>query len=294
MSYLLFAFGWAYALGQLPSGGLLDRFGSKRVYGIAIIGWSVCAFLTAFAGYFAASAAFTAIFILRVFSGLFQSPVFPGNGRIVASWFPTSERGRASAIFNSAQYFALPIFAPIFGWLIHVVRLARLLLVPGRARLRARRRLVHKHLRRQRTSQHFAVGDRSHRTRRRPGQYRLRRRREEEHAHLGHGQEAPELSHAGRRLHRPVLHHHAHLVFSHLVPALSFAGAPHVGAQGRLRGGRAGPLRRHRRHPWRHLLRSLAAQRPFAQLRAQASHHGRHGAVHDHHRLQLRVARRAS
>ncbi len=119
LGYLLFAFGWAYALGQLPSGGLLDRFGSKRVYGLAIIAWSICAFLTAFAGYFAASAAFTAIFILRVLSGLAQSPVFPGNGRIVASWFPTSERGRASAIFNSAQYFALPIFAPIFGWLIH-------------------------------------------------------------------------------------------------------------------------------------------------------------------------------
>ena len=120
LGYLLFAFGCAYALGQLPSGGLLDCFGSKRVYGIAIIGWSVCAFLTAFSGYLVASAAFTAIFILRVLSGLAQSPVFPGNGRIVASWFPTSERGRASAIFNSAQYFALPIFAPVFGWLIHI------------------------------------------------------------------------------------------------------------------------------------------------------------------------------
>src|SRR6202044_1175539 len=50
---------------------------------------------------------------------LFQSPVFPGNGRIVAAWFPNAERGRASAIFNSSQYFTLPIFAPIFGWLIH-------------------------------------------------------------------------------------------------------------------------------------------------------------------------------
>jgi MFS transporter, ACS family, glucarate transporter len=119
LGFLLSAFGWAYALGQLPSGGLLDRFGSKRVYGIAIVGWSVCAFLTAFAGYLAASAAFTAIFILRILSGLFQSPVFPGNGRIVAAWFPNAERGRASAIFNSSQYFALPIFAPIFGWLIH-------------------------------------------------------------------------------------------------------------------------------------------------------------------------------
>ncbi len=91
----------------------------ESVYGISIILWSICAFLTGFAGYLAASAAFTAIFVLRLFSGLAQAPVFPGNGRIVAAWFPNTERGRASAIFNSAQYFALLIFAPIFGWIIH-------------------------------------------------------------------------------------------------------------------------------------------------------------------------------
>jgi ACS family glucarate transporter-like MFS transporter len=119
LGYLFSAFSWAYVLGQLPSGGLLDRFGSRRVYGISIILWSICAFLTGFAGCLAASAAFTAIFVLRLFSGLAQAPVFPGNGRIVASWFPNTERGRASAIFNSAQYFALLVFAPIFGWIIH-------------------------------------------------------------------------------------------------------------------------------------------------------------------------------
>lgn len=119
MGYLLFGFGWAYALGQLPSGGLLDRFGSKRVYGISIVLWSIFAFLTGLAGYGPAGAVFTVIFFLRLLSGLAQSPVFPGNGRIVAAWFPTSERGRASAIFNSSQYFALPIFAPMFGGLIH-------------------------------------------------------------------------------------------------------------------------------------------------------------------------------
>jgi ACS family glucarate transporter-like MFS transporter len=119
MGRLLFGFGLAYALGQLPSGGLLDRFGSKRVYGLSIVLWSIFAFLTGCAGYLTASAVFTVIFLLRILSGLAQSPVFPGNGRIVAAWFPTSERGRASAIFNSSQYFALPLFAPIFGWLIH-------------------------------------------------------------------------------------------------------------------------------------------------------------------------------
>jgi ACS family glucarate transporter-like MFS transporter len=118
LGQLLFGFGIAYALGQLPSGGLLDRFGSKHVYGVSILLWSVFAFLTGFAGHLSAAAAFTMIFALRLLSGLAQAPVFPGNGRIVASWFPASERGRASSIFNSSQYFALPIFAPIFAWLI--------------------------------------------------------------------------------------------------------------------------------------------------------------------------------
>ncbi len=119
LGYLFSGFSWAYVLGQLPSGVLLDRFGSKRVYGIGIVAWSVCALLTGFAGYLAATAAFTVIFILRLIAGFAQAPVFPGNGRIVASWFPANERGRASAIFNSSQYFALMIFAPILGWITH-------------------------------------------------------------------------------------------------------------------------------------------------------------------------------
>jgi MFS transporter, ACS family, glucarate transporter len=120
MGYLFSAFSWAYVLGQLPAGGLLDRFGSKRVYGVAIVLFSISAFLIGFAGYLPAAAAFTTIFILRLFSGLAQSPVFPGNGRIVAAWFPATERGRASAIFNASQYFALMLFAPILGWISHV------------------------------------------------------------------------------------------------------------------------------------------------------------------------------
>jgi MFS transporter, ACS family, glucarate transporter len=119
LGYLFSGFSWAYVVGQLPAGGLLDRFGSKRVYGMSIVCWSLCAILAGFAGYLPATVAFFVIFGLRLISGLVQSPVFPGNGRIVASWFPTSERGRASAIFNSSQYFSLVLFAPILGWITH-------------------------------------------------------------------------------------------------------------------------------------------------------------------------------
>lgn len=120
LGYLFSGFSWAYVVGQLPAGGLLDRFGSKRVYGISIICWSICGVLAGFAGYLPGTIAFAVIFCLRLVSGLAQSPVFPGNGRIVAAWFPASERGRASAIFNSSQYFALVLFAPVLGWITHV------------------------------------------------------------------------------------------------------------------------------------------------------------------------------
>jgi MFS transporter, ACS family, glucarate transporter len=114
MGYLFSAFSWAYVLAQLPSGAFLDRFGSKKVYGIGIVVFSVCALLTGVASLF------TEIFLLRLISGFAQAPVFPGNGRIVASWFPANERGRASAAFNSSQYFALMIFAPVLGWIIYL------------------------------------------------------------------------------------------------------------------------------------------------------------------------------
>lgn len=120
LGYLFSGFSWAYAVAQLPAGGLLDARGSKRVYGISIIGWSLCAVLAGLSGYLPAVAAFYTLFGLRLVSGLAQSPVFPGNGRIVAAWFPAAERGRASALFNSSQYFSLVFFAPVMGWIAHL------------------------------------------------------------------------------------------------------------------------------------------------------------------------------
>lgn len=119
VGYILSAFSWAYVVAQLPAGGLLDRYGARMVYGISILGWSLCALLAGLAGYLPVALAFGAIFFVRLLSGVAQAPVFPGNGRIVAAWFPTSERGMASAIFNSAQYFAVVLFAPVMGWIAH-------------------------------------------------------------------------------------------------------------------------------------------------------------------------------
>lgn len=117
--YILSAFAWAYALAQIPGGALLDRFGTKLIYVGAIALWSMFTFLQGFAGFIGGLSAITMLFALRFLVGLAEAPSFPGNARIVAAWFPSSERGTASAIFNSAQYFSLVAFAPLMGWVVH-------------------------------------------------------------------------------------------------------------------------------------------------------------------------------
>ncbi|MGC5376542.1 MFS transporter, partial [Salmonella enterica] len=83
----------------------LDRFGSKKIYMWSIALWSFFTFLQAGVTWMSTGAAVIALFLLRFMVGLAEAPSFPANGRIVAAWFPTKERGTASAIFNSAQYF---------------------------------------------------------------------------------------------------------------------------------------------------------------------------------------------
>jgi ACS family glucarate transporter-like MFS transporter len=121
MGYVFSAFGWAYVIGQIPGGWLLDRLGSKKVYLASLLTWSSFTLLQGLVGWFNAATAVVVLFALRFLLGIAESPSFPGNSRIVAAWFPTAERGTASAIFNSAQYFSLVLFSPVMGWITHAL-----------------------------------------------------------------------------------------------------------------------------------------------------------------------------
>ncbi|AHF78262.1 D-galactonate transporter [Sodalis praecaptivus] len=119
MGQIFSAFGWAYLIMQIPGGWLLDRYGSKKVYSYSLFFWSLFTFLQGFVGFFPIAYAAMTLFFLRFMLGFSEAPSFPANARIVAAWFPTRERGTASAIFNSAQYFSLAIFSPLLGWLTY-------------------------------------------------------------------------------------------------------------------------------------------------------------------------------
>lgn len=117
MGWLFSAFAWAYMLLQLPGGLAIDRFGSVKVLGLAIIVWSAFTAMIGTVALMPVGLAFFAVFALRFLVGAAEAPCFPSNSKIVSMWFPTAERGTATAIFNASQYFAAVVFTPLLAWI---------------------------------------------------------------------------------------------------------------------------------------------------------------------------------
>src|SRR5947209_15905710 len=110
--YLLSAYSWTYALFQLPSGLLLDRFGVRRIGRLSTIIWSIASFGAA------AATGVGSFFAARLLLGIGEAPTFPGNAKAVGYWFPEHERSLATAIFDSAAKFASAIGVPLIGILL--------------------------------------------------------------------------------------------------------------------------------------------------------------------------------
>lgn len=94
-SNIVVAFQFAYALGLLFVGGIIDRIGVKLGYALTIVVWSLAAMSHALAR------TAMAFGISRFFLGLGESGNFPAAIKTVAEWFPKKERALATGLFNS-------------------------------------------------------------------------------------------------------------------------------------------------------------------------------------------------
>jgi MFS transporter, ACS family, D-galactonate transporter len=117
MGLIFSVFFWSYALLQIPVGVVLDRFGVMPIGRIGAALWSITTALTALA------TGAGGIIAARILLGIAEAPAFPANAKATGYWFPRSERGLATAIFDSAAKFSNVIGAPLvalavvnFGW----------------------------------------------------------------------------------------------------------------------------------------------------------------------------------
>jgi MFS transporter, ACS family, hexuronate transporter len=99
-------FSFAYAIGMIAAGGVMDRVGTRRGFAGAIVVWSLAAMATAYARTVAGFSA------ARFALGLGESGNFPASLKTVAEWFPAKERAFATGIFNAGSNVGA-ILAPI-------------------------------------------------------------------------------------------------------------------------------------------------------------------------------------
>lgn len=115
--FIVTAFQFAYAGGLLISGSLLDKYGLRMGYTLAVIVWSIGAVMHAFVN---------SVFgfgFARVVLGIGEAGNFPAAIKTVTEWFPQRKRALATGIFNSGSNIGA-VAAPIivscitlsFGW----------------------------------------------------------------------------------------------------------------------------------------------------------------------------------
>ncbi|QRG66296.1 MFS transporter [Brevibacillus choshinensis] len=97
------AFFFAYAIGQITSGFLADKFGPKKVMNVAIITFTLVTVVTGFVKNFGQFIA------VRIGLGLGEAHHFPPAAKAISNWFPYSQRGTALSIFNTSNYVGLAI-----------------------------------------------------------------------------------------------------------------------------------------------------------------------------------------
>jgi ACS family D-galactonate transporter-like MFS transporter len=112
MGVVFSAFSWSYFVMQIPAGILLDRFGARLIYFVALAGWSL------FTLWQSLARGLVALLGMRLGLGVFESPCFPANGAIVGKWFPRRETGIAVGIFTAAEYVGLGFLSPVLFWIM--------------------------------------------------------------------------------------------------------------------------------------------------------------------------------
>src|SRR5687767_5600975 len=80
MGWILSAFFWSYALGQVPSGWFSDRFGARNMLALYILLWSLFTALTGLA------AGFAMLVVMRLGFGLAQAGAYPTAASLLSRW----------------------------------------------------------------------------------------------------------------------------------------------------------------------------------------------------------------
>ncbi|MBD1586893.1 MFS transporter [Pseudomonas typographi] len=103
-----------YALLEVPSNMLLQRYGARAWLTRIMLTWGMAAMAMAFVK------GETSFYVLRFVLGAAEAGFFPGIIYYFTQWLPSAERGKAMAVFLSGSAIASVISGPVTGALLNV------------------------------------------------------------------------------------------------------------------------------------------------------------------------------
>lgn len=104
--YIVSSFQFAYAIGTLLIGYVIDRLGTRWGFALSVGLWSIASMLHA------AARSWMGFAFARVGLGLSEAGNFPAAIKTVAEWFPKKERAFATGLFNGGSNIGA-IMAPL-------------------------------------------------------------------------------------------------------------------------------------------------------------------------------------
>jgi ACS family hexuronate transporter-like MFS transporter len=112
MGYVDAAFKFAYAIGFVIAGWMIDRIGTRRGFSISITVWSIAGIVHGFVNsVFGMTGA-------RFLLGLGEAGNFPSCIKSVAEWFPRKERSFATGLFNAGSNVGIIVTAACIPFVI--------------------------------------------------------------------------------------------------------------------------------------------------------------------------------
>lgn len=112
MGYAFTAFGWAYALFEIPGGWLGDRIGPRKVLMRVVGMWSIFTVATGWAWNL------WSLVVSRFFFGMGEAGCFPNITKAFANWFPASERVKAQGVLWLSARWGGAFTPLIVGWML--------------------------------------------------------------------------------------------------------------------------------------------------------------------------------
>src|SRR5215470_7695299 len=106
------AWSLGYALVQLPSGWLADRFGSRRVLAVLALAWSVLTGLVGLAW------DYHSLLVFWFCMGLAQAGIFPCSTKSIGQWFGDTSRASAVGLLGGSMALGSALAPALTGLLV--------------------------------------------------------------------------------------------------------------------------------------------------------------------------------